>query len=282
MRDYGKVHTCFWSSETTRAMSEDGRALALYLLTCSHGTLAGIFRVPDGYICEDMQWSVERVQQTLSELLAKGFANRCETTKWVWIIKHLEWNPPENPNQRKAAVKLWTQVPDGCVWKADYHRDCGEIIGLDPLPKEEPLPNPSETLSKPVAVAVAVTEESQHISSPGGDPMQCPVTELISLYHSMMPNNPRLKVLTEARRSAIKARWREAAGLSCKPFGYSDRVAGLSAWEEFFSTCAESPFLTGRAKPQPGKPAFFADIDFLMSPSGFAKCIENKYHREAA
>lgn len=158
MRDYGKVHTCFWSSDTTRGMSEDARMLALYLLTCSHGTLAGVFRAPDGYICEDMQWTAERVSVTLSELLAKGFANRCETTKWVWIIKHLEWNPPENPNQRKSALKLAQQIPDQCCWKADYMRDCGELFGLEPTPKE-PLPaNPSATVPQPVAVAVAVTE----------------------------------------------------------------------------------------------------------------------------
>ena len=106
MRDYGKVHTSYWTSSNIRAMSEDGRALAMYLLTCPHGTIAGVFRLPDGYACEDLQWDSERVKKGFAELFQNGFANRCETTKWVWIAKHFEWNPPENPNQKKAAATV--------------------------------------------------------------------------------------------------------------------------------------------------------------------------------
>ena len=112
--------------------------------------------------------------------------------------------------------------------------------------------------------------------------LACPVEKIIDAYHRLMPDNPRCKVLNSSRRGVIKSRWNEAAKLTCKPFGYSDTESGVAAWEAFFAVCAESTFLTGRATPQPGKPPFFADIDFLMSSNGFAKCLENKYHREAA
>lgn len=114
------------------------------------------------------------------------------------------------------------------------------------------------------------------------DKPACPAEEIISLYHEAMPDNPRVRVLNDARRKTIRARWKEASALSCKPFGYSNRDEGLAAWRRFFKVCAESNFLTGRAPAQPGKPPFVADIDFLMSPAGFAKCLENKYHREVA
>lgn len=112
--------------------------------------------------------------------------------------------------------------------------------------------------------------------------MQCPAEKIVEAYHRLMPDNPKCKVLNTARRGSIRARWNEAAKLTCKPFGYSNQRDGLNAWESFFGICAESLFLTGKATPQPGKPPFLADIDFLMSPNGFAKCIENKYHREVA
>lgn len=114
------------------------------------------------------------------------------------------------------------------------------------------------------------------------DKPACPADEIVELYHEAMPNNPKVKVLNDARRKTIRARWKEAAGLDCKPFGYSSREDGLAAWRRFFEVCAESDFLTGRAPAQPGKPPFVADIDFLMSPSGFARCLENKYHRGAS
>lgn len=164
MRDYGKVHTSFWTSANIRELSEDGRALAIYLLTCPHGTIAGVFRLPDGYASEDLQWSADRVQATLSELLANGFATRCEATKWVWVVKHLEWNPPENPNQKKAASKVAAQVPDSCQWKANFIGKCGVHLGMEPTPKA----NPSGTLSKPFLNQEQEQEQEQLPPTPKG------------------------------------------------------------------------------------------------------------------
>lgn len=168
MRDYGKVFSRIWESADFRALSEDGRTLVLYLLTCPHGTIAGTFRVPDGYACEDLQWSSERVSEGFSELSHKGFATRCEDTKWVWVTKFLEWNPPENPNQTKAAVKVVNGVPDQCGWKRAFMRACGPLLGLKPPPKDEPLRNPSPTLPQPVTVAVAVAETVDPPKPPEG------------------------------------------------------------------------------------------------------------------
>lgn len=166
MRDYGKVHTSFWSSATTRSLSEDARALALYLLTCPHGTIAGVFRLPDGYACEDLQWGAERVQKGFAELLSKGFANRCETTKWVWVTKHLEWNPPENPNQRKAVAKIATQVPAECAWNLEFMRVCGPFWGHS-FPESS---NPCETLSEGLLNQEQEQEQEQKIGALSAEP----------------------------------------------------------------------------------------------------------------
>lgn len=110
----------------------------------------------------------------------------------------------------------------------------------------------------------------------------CPHQDLVNIYHESMPDNPRCKILNKQRMAAIKARWDEAAALDCLPFGYKTTGEGLEAWRNFFDICNESIFLTGKSKPkEDGKPPFIADIDFLFSPAGFAKCLENKYHRGA-
>jgi len=162
MRDYGKVHTSFWTSATTRGMTESARTLALYLITSPHSTIAGVFRLPDGYVCEDLQWSAERVSEGFAELLAKGFANRCETTKWVWVCKHLEWNPPENPNQRKSALKIAVSVPDECVWKQAFMRVSGPSLGFEPTES----PNPSETVTEPLLNQEQEQEQEQEKAPP--------------------------------------------------------------------------------------------------------------------
>lgn len=153
MRDYGKVFCAIWASEDFRSMSEDGRTLALYLLTCQHCTAVGAFRLPDAYAADDLQWPVERVLKGFAELLANGFASRDERSKWVCIAKFLDWNPIENPNQAKSAAKLIDQVPEGGAKSMLLQavRRLGRYtaeLGL------KPLPNPSQTVPQPVAVAV--------------------------------------------------------------------------------------------------------------------------------
>lgn len=156
MRDYGKVFCAIWASDDFRALSEDGRALTLYLLTCQHCTAIGVFRLPDAYAADDLQWSVERVSKGFQELLSNGFATRDERSKWVCIAKFLDWNPIENPNQAKSAAKLIDQVPDGGAKSMLLQaiRRIGRYLNELGI---EPFRNPSETLPKPGAVAVAVT-----------------------------------------------------------------------------------------------------------------------------
>lgn len=145
MREYGRIHCAFWSSPDIQAMSEDARLLALYLLSSPHTTIIGAFRLPDGYVCEDLKWTQQRVCKGFAELFRKGWANRCETTKWVWIRKFLQWNPPENPNQWKAAKKMAAQIPAGCSWKAEFYEVFSSLTDFEP-PSE---PNPSKTVTEP-------------------------------------------------------------------------------------------------------------------------------------
>jgi hypothetical protein len=148
MRDYGKVYSTFWTSGTTGGMSDTAKLLALYLMTTSHSTIAGVFRIPDGYVAEDLAWGFERVSEGFRELEEKGFATRCEVTKWVWVRRHLEWNKPENPNQVKSAQKIALSVPDACTWRVAFVRENAEALGLHAALQAPPPPNPSATLSE--------------------------------------------------------------------------------------------------------------------------------------
>ena len=111
--------------------------------------------------------------------------------------------------------------------------------------------------------------------------LPCPAQQIVDLYHACLPDNPKVRVLSEKRKGVIRSRWKEAAKLDILPFGYSTQPDGLKAWEGFFKICAESDFLTGRVPPTPGRSVFIADLDFLLSSEKFIKTLENKYHREA-
>jgi hypothetical protein len=150
-------------------------------------------------------------------------------------------------------------------------------------PKEEANASVNSSAAAPTVDAVVAADGNSEETGDQPHVPACPVKQIVALYHECMPENPRVRMLDDARTKAIRARWKQASSLQgVKPFGYLTGSDGLAAWRTFFEVCADSDFLTGKAKAQPGKPPFVADIDFLMSPSGFKKCIENKYHREAA
>jgi len=201
------------------------------------------------------------IEEMLDELHLAGFIVRY-TVGEQRFIQVVNFSKHQNPHCKETQSTI--PAPDGycaiTVQKQEEHR-ASPADSLNLIP--DPL-NPINAMS------------------PAGDTLACPVDEIISLYHEAMPENPRCKVVNTARRGAIKSRWLEASRLLCKPFGYSSRADGLTAWKAFFEICNDSAFLTGHAVPQQGKPPFIADIDFLMSPNGFAKCLENKYHREVA
>lgn len=153
---------------------------------------------------------------------------------------------------------------------------------------EQPTDNQQITINQPTDNQQITTKQEcnnlnikENINT-SSQAIACPYEELVNLYHENMPSNPKCKVLNKSRKAAMKARWIEASQLQCLPFGYSSKELGLEAWTKFFRICNQSLFLTGRVEPQNGRRVFFADIDFLFSPSGFASCLENKYHRDAA
>lgn len=111
MREFAKVGTAFWTSPAMQSLSDDGKLLALYLVSSPHSTSAGIYRLPNGYVLGDLSWAPERVSKGFAELSEKGFATRCETTFWLVIHKHFQHNKVENPNQAKHILALLAQVP---------------------------------------------------------------------------------------------------------------------------------------------------------------------------
>lgn len=110
-REYGSIHTRFWTNFAMQSLSNDAKLLALYLLTGPHTNMLGCFRLPVGYISEDLNWSAQAVVKGLDELLAIDFAQYDSVHQWIFIPQFLNWNAIENPNQGKSIRRLFEQVP---------------------------------------------------------------------------------------------------------------------------------------------------------------------------
>jgi hypothetical protein len=180
-RDYGLVRSRFWNSPDIRSHDDDGRLLCLNLLTSTHANAIGAFLCPDGYLMDDLQWSLERVRAALAKLYAKRFCERFRDGRHIVICSYLKWNPPENPNVVKACIKQCEQIPiddpafeyvfkglelsrdrfkkeQGLDWQAFAERFGERFRTPNPNPKPYPEPNPEpEPKPKPVALRARAT-----------------------------------------------------------------------------------------------------------------------------
>lgn len=103
----------------------------------------------------------------------------------------------------------------------------------------------------------------------------CPYKKIVELYHQILPDLPEVRVLNPKRRSQIKARWQSTVGVNGQRECWN-----LEFWEKYFNYVRTCPFLMGQSQPSPGRPVFFADLEWLTNATNFAKVIEGKYDPE--
>lgn len=103
------------------------------------------------------------------------------------------------------------------------------------------------------------------VDTPVGVP-PCPHTEIVAVYHEVLPEWRRVVELNETRKSLLRARWRS------KPARQD-----LGWWRRFFGYVRKSPFLMGQEHDEHRRP-FEGDLEWLVRPTNFAKVIEGKYH----
>lgn len=179
MARYTRVYTQFWTDEKVIRLSEDARTLLLYLLTCPHGNMLGIFVLPDLYACADLKWAPERYDKALTELRQHELVVKDDALQVIWLQNYLKHNPIENPSQAAAAVKVVEELPRTPLLRhvVDRVRQCGKdylsklIQALEarcPAQCSAPCQPPSAT-PVTVTVSVPVTEVRTPPSpTPGG------------------------------------------------------------------------------------------------------------------
>lgn len=87
MRDYSKVGSGFWTGKTGKRLrgDTDAQMVALYLTTCSHANMIGIFHCPLVYISHDTGIPLEGASKGLRRLIEEGFCSFDEDRDLVWV-----------------------------------------------------------------------------------------------------------------------------------------------------------------------------------------------------
>lgn len=108
---FTKVDALMWSDVEFKSLSDDGKLLFIYILTCNHRNIIGLYHLPIPYGSYDMSWKEERFSKGLHELLSKGLINYNFNNNIVLIPNYLKYNPLENQNQVKGAMKALDTIP---------------------------------------------------------------------------------------------------------------------------------------------------------------------------
>lgn len=257
-RDYGRVSTRFWNSQDIRALSDRGKLLANYLLTGPHSNSIGAYLLPDAYVADDLGWSTETVSKALSELFEKGFCERFSDGRHIVVCKFLDWNPIENPNVGKGALKQLEQLPDDVVL---HH----VLDGLQQYAKQFPdgfetvlerLRNiePDRTITEP-------KPEMDKARSADADDDAAVLEAFNSIAEEL--GWSKAQRVTPARKTAIRARLRECGG--------------IEGWRAAMAKARASPFLRGETGRDKAHANWTPDLDFFLQQSTFTKLMEGKY-----
>lgn len=123
MRERAFVICGIWASEDFQALGTEARLLAFYQLTSPYSNMAGVYRLTNGMVMDDLKWSSDTLSNGLRELHHRGFSTRCARTSWLIIHNYLKWNLVKGPKQCEGLVKVVRTLPRGAaiseaVWKA--------------------------------------------------------------------------------------------------------------------------------------------------------------------
>lgn len=117
-----------WHDRLFSKLSSEAKLLFLYLHINPNSNLAGTFHLSHGYFQVDMRKSIDQAQRELIEIEAAGLIRHCKKCEWVWLLRHLEFEPVRGEKQVTAYMKYARRIPPECSFYDDFKRHTNENV----------------------------------------------------------------------------------------------------------------------------------------------------------
>lgn len=118
MANHYRVSPKYWLWARRRGLDDAQTNLGLYLLTCTHRNLEGLYRLPKPYVAADLAWPLDKVETNLEVVLSTGFAMYDDAAEMVLIAKALKHQSPSTKNQITGAINQLRRIPRTSLWDA--------------------------------------------------------------------------------------------------------------------------------------------------------------------
>lgn len=104
----------------------------------------------------------------------------------------------------------------------------------------------------------------------------CPAEKLVELYHEVLPELPRVRLMPADRRKALQKRWRWV--LTSRKSDGTPRACtadeAMGWMRQFFERTRDNDFLMGRTGRGAGHEGWQCDLDHLLSDKGLKAVVE--------
>lgn len=151
---YTKIDDITWRQMKQKRISDTSKILYLYLFTCPHRNMIGLYYIPFEYCSADLCMSIETVSKGFHELEKAGLLAYDKAEEMVLLVDFFKTNPMDNANVEKKACSVFLDLPETQLFQC-----FADILNAMDKPYSLLLNTVSERLSKGYAKGYANTED---------------------------------------------------------------------------------------------------------------------------
>lgn len=111
MARYRRIDPHIWHDDKFPSLSDDAKLLFFHLITTPRGNPLGCFVQGKTDMAEYLNWSMRRLSTAFSVLISVERVKYDDSKRLVLLPNYLKYNPLENENQAKMALKYLVELP---------------------------------------------------------------------------------------------------------------------------------------------------------------------------
>ncbi|WP_250438774.1 hypothetical protein [Delftia tsuruhatensis] len=295
MRDYAKAVPKMWHGKTFKALRKqpEGLVVALYLMTSPSSNMLGLYAQPVLYMAYETGLGEEGARKGLQQCIEAGYCSYDDESEFVWVHEMASYQIASELKgsdlRCKGIQKDYDALPDN-PFLGEFFDRYAEAFHLHgrrgvegatqppckPLRSQEQEQEQEQEKKEPYG-SVGSADDLPGEIAPGKPGLpNCPVQDLVDLYHEVLPELPKVRLLNEGRRKAVGKLWRFVL-TSKKSDGTprAETAEQATAWiRDYFGRARDNDFLMGRGYRSPEHAGWQCDLDFLLSEKGMKHVIE--------
>lgn len=295
MRDYAKAVPKMWHGKTFKALRKhpEGLVVALYLMTSPSSNMLGLYAQPVLYMAYETGLGEEGARKGLQQCIEAGYCSYDDESEFVWVHEMASYQIASELKgsdlRCKGIQKDYDALPDN-PFLGEFFDRYAEAFHLHgrrggegatqppcmPLRSQEQEQEQEQEKKEPYGSVGSADDQPGEIAPGKPGLPNCPVQDLVDLYHEVLPELPKVRLLNDGRRKAVAKLWKFALTTN-KSDGTprAETAEQAVAWMRgYFGRARDNDFLMGRGYRSGDHASWQCDLDFLLSEKGMKHVLE--------